>query len=244
MTTPPQESRAPRPEGAREGILAHPAGPRSARVHEAVLAATEELLAEGGLPAATVDAIAARSGVSKATIYKHWPSRTAVAAKAFGRMMADALPPPDTGSTRDDLAEQVRRVSSFYAGDRGRVFAQLLAACVEDPAGAPYFREYFLAGRREAIARLWHRGLDRGDADPEAGIDDVIDLLFGPLVFRLLTGHRPLTDENASSLARCALDGLLASAPAAPAPAPAAPAAPTADPAAGASTRKSRRGSR
>jgi AcrR family transcriptional regulator len=192
-----------------DGILSRPTGPRSDRVHAQVLAATQELLDEGGLPAATVDAIAQRSGVSKATIYKHWPSRTAVAAKAFGLMMAGELPRPDTGNSREDLTEQVRRVSAFYASPRGEVFAQLLSACVDDPAAAPYFRAYFLTGRREAIATLWRRAVDRGDASPDTDIDDVIDLLFGPLVFRRLTGHYGLTDEHAEKLARTALDGLM-----------------------------------
>ncbi|MEU3985984.1 TetR/AcrR family transcriptional regulator [Streptomyces sp. NPDC026672] len=200
---------APPDDATAEGILAHPTGPRSRRIHEEVLAATQELLTEGGLPAATVDAIAARSGVSKATIYKHWPSRTAVAAKAFGLMMAEALPLPDTGSAVGDLTEQVVRVSAFYAGERGQVFAQLLAACVEDAAGAPYFRTYFLTGRREAIAELWQRALDRGEADPSVAVDDVIDILFGPLVFRRLTGHYDLTEDHARALAETALRGLL-----------------------------------
>jgi AcrR family transcriptional regulator len=174
-----------------------------------VLAATQELLDEGGLPAATVDAIAQRSGVSKATICKHRPSRTAVAAKAIGLMMAGELPLPDTGNSREDLTEQVRRVSVFYASPRGEVFAQLLSACVDDPAAAPYFRAYFLTGRREAVATLWRRAVDRGDASPDTDIDDVIDLLFGPLVFRRLTGHYGLTDAHAEKLARTALDGLM-----------------------------------
>lgn len=194
------------PEG---GILDRPRGARSDRIHGQVLAATQELLREGGLSVATVDAIAQRSGVSKATIYKHWPSRTAVAAKAFGRMMAEALPLPDTGSTRSDLTEQVRRVSAFYASDLGAVFAQLVAACVDDPAGAAYFRKYFLDSRRAAITELWQRGVNRGDADPTIPIDDVIDVLFGPLIFRRLAGHYSLTDEHARSLAATALAGLL-----------------------------------
>jgi AcrR family transcriptional regulator len=175
-------------------------------------------LSEGGLPAATVDAIAARSGVSKATIYKHWPSRTAVAAKAFGQMMANALPLPDTGTTVGDLTEQVVRVSAFYASDRGAVFAQLLAACVDDPAGAAYFRQYFLDGRRDAVAQLWQRAIDRGDVDPGIAIDDVIDILFGPLIFRRLTGHHPLTEEHARTLAQTALRGLTSSFDAAASP--------------------------
>jgi AcrR family transcriptional regulator len=197
------------PARGGDGILSRPTGPRSDRVHAQVLAATQELLDEGGLPAATVDAIAQRSGVSKATICKHRPSRTAVAAKAIGLMMAGELPLPDTGNSREDLTEQVRRVSVFYASPRGEVFAQLLSACVDDPAAAPYFRAYFLTGRREAVATLWRRAVDRGDASPDTDIDDVIDLLFGPLVFRRLTGHYGLTDAHAEKLARTALDGLM-----------------------------------
>ncbi|SED63949.1 TetR-like C-terminal domain-containing protein [Streptomyces melanosporofaciens] len=203
--------RRPKATSQAAGIIEHPTGPRSERIHEAVLTATQELLLEGGLAAATVDAIAARSGVSKATIYKHWPSRTAVAGKAFGRMMADELTLPDTGSAIGDLTEQVVRVSAFYASERGQIFAQLLAACVDDSAGAAYFREYFLDGRRKAIADLWRRALDRGEVAPAIAVDDVIDILFGPLIFRRLSGHRALTEEHARTLVETALNGLLAS---------------------------------
>jgi AcrR family transcriptional regulator len=176
-------------------------------VHEAALQATRELLKEGGLGAATVDAIAARSGVSKATIYKHWPSRTAVAAEAFGSLMAEALPLPDTGSAAGDFAGQVRQVSAFYAAEP--VFAQLLAACVTDPGGAPYFRRFFLTGRREAIAALWQRALDRGEADPDVDAETATDILFGPLIFRLMSGHQPLTEAEADKISAAAFGGLL-----------------------------------
>lgn len=190
-------------------LFARPVRPRSIKVHEAAVDATRQLLAEGGLPAATMDAIAARSGVSKATLYKHWPSRTAVAAEAFGRDMADAVPLPDTGTTAGDLGEQVRLVSRFYATPEGTVFSQLLAACVSDEGGAAYFRAWFLAGRRTAIATLWQRGVERGDVRPGVDADTATDLLFGPLIFRLLTGHLPLTDDGAAAIAEAALHGLL-----------------------------------
>ncbi|MDX6262378.1 MAG: hypothetical protein QOH84_4066 [Kribbellaceae bacterium] len=184
--------------------------PRSLRAMDSVLGATTELLAEGGLPAATVDAISARSGVSKATIYKHWPCRTAIAAEAFGKQMAAAIPLPDKGNTADDLAEQVRRVSAFYAGPQGTIFAQLLAASVSDPAASPYFREYFLDKRREAVGELWRRALERGEVKPEISAETATDVLFGPLIFRLMTGHATLTREEADKISSAALGGLLA----------------------------------
>lgn len=192
-----------------DAIVSPPGGKRSERIHAQVLEATAELLREGGYPAATMDAIAQRAGVSKVTLYNHWPSRTAVAAKAFGLIMANALPQPDTGSSAGDLTEQVKHVSEFYASDLGHVFAQLLAACVEDPAGAAYFREFFLSGRRAAVAELWQRAVDRGDTRPGLDVDDVIDTLFGALAFRLLMGHRPLTEEGAVALANVTLYGTM-----------------------------------
>jgi AcrR family transcriptional regulator len=183
--------------------------PRSVRAHQAVLDAKRELLREGGLPAATIDAIAERSRVSKATIYKHWPSRTAIAAEAFGKTMAQATPTPDTGSARDDLAGQVRQVTAFYASPDGRVFAQLLAASVSDPDGARYFRDFFLAGRRDSTRTIWQRAIERGEARPGVDADTAADILFGGLIYRLLNGNTPLTPANADRIAGAALDGLL-----------------------------------
>jgi AcrR family transcriptional regulator len=193
----------------RDGLLLHPQTPRSLRVHDSAVQATRALLQEGGLAAASIDAISARSGVSKATLYKHWPSRIAIAAEAFGSDMAEAVPLPDTGTTLGDLTEQVLAVSRFYASPEGTVFSQLLAASVTDEGGAAYFRAWFLAGRRRAVATLWQRGVQRGDVRPGVDVDTATDLLFGPLVFRLLTGHLPLTDEAAGELAAAALHGLL-----------------------------------
>jgi AcrR family transcriptional regulator len=189
------------------GIKAHPTGARSLRVHDSALQATRELLAEGGLAAATVDAISARSGVSKATIYKHWPSRTAVAAEAFGRIMADALPMPDTGSAVGDFTAHLRQVSNFYATQP--VFAELLAACVTEPSAAPYFRKFFLAARRRNMAMLWQRAVERDEVDAGIDVEVAQDLLVAPLIFRLMTGHRPLSPEEADKIAAAALSGLL-----------------------------------
>jgi AcrR family transcriptional regulator len=200
----------PQPDPARDATeAARSQRPRSIRARQAILEATNELLADGGLPHTTIDAISARSGVSKATIYKHWPSRTAVAAEAFGLRMSAALPLPDTGSARGDFSTQVRLVSEFYASAAGTVFAQLLAASVTDPGAATFFRVFFLAERRRAIGQLWQRALDRGEVDPAIDVDVAQDILFGPLIFRLLTGHAPLTAEQARQITDAALRGLL-----------------------------------
>jgi AcrR family transcriptional regulator len=183
--------------------------PRSVRAHDAVLAATVSLLADGGYRAATVDAISARSGVSKATIYNHWPSRAAIAAEAFGAEMAQATPPPDTGSVRGDLTEHVRRVAAFYSGRWGAIFAELLAAGVDDEHGQEYFRRYFLDARRDNMRAMWARAQASGEARPEIDAEVAQDVLVGPLIFRLLTGHGPIDPDAAQRIAAAALDGLM-----------------------------------
>ncbi|MFF2014582.1 TetR/AcrR family transcriptional regulator [Paenibacillus sp. NPDC058177] len=183
--------------------------PRSQRAHDAALLAASELLEEGGLPAATVDAISERSGVSKATLYKHWPNRTAIAAEAFGQQMAEAIPLPDTGTAVGDFTEQVRLVSLFYASHAGTIFAQLLADGVFNPESGAFFREFFLSGRRAAIRELWERALARGEVKANIDVETATDILFGPLIFRLMSGHAPLNDEEAANIAFAALNGLM-----------------------------------
>ncbi|AHH95292.1 TetR/AcrR family transcriptional regulator [Kutzneria viridogrisea] len=183
-------------------------GSRSARVRAAVLKAAGELLMAGGLTAATVDAINARSGVSKATIYKHWPNRTCVAIDAFAEHMARTVPLPDTGSARGDLTEQLRLVCAFHASPAGAVFAQLLAGATADPQAGRLLRERFLAGRREAIRVLWRRALARGEVRAEVDVEVAIDLLFGPVIYRLVSGVAPIGPEQAGAIAEAALAGL------------------------------------
>jgi AcrR family transcriptional regulator len=183
--------------------------PRSLRAHDAALQATMELLWEGGLPAATVDAVSARSGVSKATLYKHWPNRTAMAAEAFGLKMAEAVPDPDTGSLRGDLRELLRRVNRTFASHAGTVFAQMLAAGVSHPDSAQYFDRFYLAGRRKAGEALWRRARERGEVKTLLDVETVSQILFGPLIFRLMTGKLPIEDAELEAILEAVLGGFL-----------------------------------
>jgi AcrR family transcriptional regulator len=183
--------------------------PRDAAAHAAVLTAAAELLDQGGLPAVTIETVSARSGVSKPTIYRYWPNRTAVAIEAFAQHMAGHVPLASTGDPRRDLAEQVRRVAAFYQTQAGTVFAQLLAATVTDPQAAERLRDRFLGARRADVTRLWQRAVDLGQARPGIGADIAIDILFSPIVYRLLVGHAPFGPDEAAQFADAALSGLL-----------------------------------
>ena len=173
-----------------------------------MLRATSELLHEVGLRAMTTEEIASRSGASKATIYKWWPNKYAVAVDAFlSEMMAESRD-PDTGSARDDLAAVMRGLLHFYTGaERAR-----LRATGRRGADRP-------GGPGTSCARIWsipgancsgRSGTAESTAASCAAIVDpevAIDLVIGPALYRLMIGHAPLTDASADALVDVAMRG-------------------------------------
>ena len=185
-----------------------PGRPRSEESRTAVLRATSELLHEVGLRAMTTEEIASRSGASKATIYKWWPNKYAVAFDAFlSEIMAES-PDPDTGSARDDLTAVVRGLLRFYTGRSGRVFAQLVGEAQSDPLIQRELRTNLVDSRRELFRTIWERGIARGELRADADPDAAIDIAIGPALYRLMMGHAPLTDDAADALVDVAIRGL------------------------------------
>ena len=82
-----------------------PGRPRSAAAHQAILDATVQLLSEVGFAATTVEAVAARAGVGKATVYRRWPSKVPLVIDALDARAIEQVPIPRTGSVRGDLIE-------------------------------------------------------------------------------------------------------------------------------------------
>ncbi|WP_231988587.1 TetR/AcrR family transcriptional regulator [Mycobacterium sp. 1274761.0] len=177
-----------------------PGRPRSEASRAAVLRATSQLLRDVGLRAMTTEQIAGRSGASKATIYKWWPNKYAVAIEAFLTEMMAESHDPDTGSARDDLATVMHGLLRFYTGPSGRVFAQLVGEAQADPAILQELRIHLVDSRRELFRTIWDRGVDRGEFRGDLDSDAVIDLLIGPALYRLLVGHAPLTGREADTL--------------------------------------------
>jgi AcrR family transcriptional regulator len=162
-----------------------PGRPRDARVDAAVAEATRAVLAEHGFGGATVEAIAARAGVGKATIYRRWPSREAL---LLGVMSAEvpALECPDTGSLREDLvavfgdlAEQVATAGpASYLSD-------IIGEAARNPAMAESFQRLITA-RRSVCGVAVQRAADRGDLRDDVDVDLVIDLVSGAIFYRKL----------------------------------------------------------
>lgn len=184
--------------------------PRSERARQAILAAAAELLLARGLSAVSMDAVAERAGVSKATIYRWWPTKETLALDALYTEWAAVRPQPrDTGSLRGDLLSLLRPWARL-AGSRpyGRVIAALLAEAQTDPAFAAEYRQRFVEPRREQGRAILRRAIERGEIRPGTKVEVVLDLLYGSLYHRLLHGHAPLTDRFVGETVDTVLDGI------------------------------------
>jgi AcrR family transcriptional regulator len=191
--------------GSEAGAPSPPSGargrPRSETAREAILRSAIELLQSKGFAALSVDAIAARAGVGKATIYRWWPNKAAVVMDAFLADTAPGMPFPDTGSTREDLRRQMRSVIRlFNTPSVGAPFVALIGESQHDPALAAALRERFVASRRAAAKEVLTRGIERGELRADLDLDIAIDALYGALYYRLLvSGHR-LTPRYADAV--------------------------------------------
>jgi AcrR family transcriptional regulator len=185
-----------------------PGRPRSERTRLAVLRATSELMHEVGVRVMTTEQIAGRSGASKATIYKWWPSKYAVAVDALLSEMLLESDDPDTGCAREDFRITLRGLIHFYTSPSGRVFAQLVGEAQSDPVLAAELRDRLVGSRRRLVRAIWDRGVARGQLRPDVDPEAAIDLVFGPAMYRLVAGHAPLDDAAADAIVDAAIRGL------------------------------------
>ncbi|WP_020499853.1 TetR/AcrR family transcriptional regulator [Sciscionella marina] len=161
--------------------------PRSERARAAILRSAEELLDEEGYTAVTMDAIASRSGASKATLYRWWPNKAAVVMDAYFEHNNPDISFPDTGSLHADLVQQLSAVvHGMNDTVAGHLLARLIADAQYDEGLAESLRGRFISARRADAVAAIERGRARGQlrhgADPEV----LVDLLYGALYYRLL----------------------------------------------------------
>jgi AcrR family transcriptional regulator len=167
--------------------------PRDPRTRAAILAAARALLERGGLTAVTIEAISAKAGVSRPTIYRYWPNAPAVAMAAF----LEASGAPTAGRAgRSPLAAlraQLHAVADAFAAPAGRSVAAMVAAAQSETELAKAFRNEFIARNRDAARALLERSIAAGLIAAPPDIDLALDLIFGALFYRLLMGHAPIT---------------------------------------------------
>jgi AcrR family transcriptional regulator len=172
--------------------------PRSKKAREAILGAAVELMLDQGIARMSMDAVAEQASVSKATIYRWWPSKEALALEALLEWAAAGLEEHDTGSLRGDLLATVLPwVGEVKRRRFGRAIAALIAQAQADPHFAETYRTHFVERRRKPARAAFERAIARGDVEERLDIDLALDLVYGPLYHRLLHGHAPLNERFA-----------------------------------------------
>jgi AcrR family transcriptional regulator len=183
--------------------------PRVERSRQAILEATLQLLArDGDVGSLTVEAVAARSGVAKTTIYRRWRDKWELALDA---VMIDMLPrldePVDVGDTRKELLTVINSVVKMLATPLyGRAMQALVSQIATDPDLARVYREQVVEPRQAELAPVVKRGIARGDLRPDTDVRLIHELLVGPIFYRLLFSGAAL-DRN---LGRRIVDAILA----------------------------------
>jgi AcrR family transcriptional regulator len=183
--------------------------PRSEAARLAILEAARKLLHEGGPGAVTVEAIAERAGVGKPTIYRWWPDRHAVAMAAL--METDvASVASKKRSAVSTLREQLRAIARKFATSTGRHVTSMIASTQSESELSKAFRSHFVLARRAEGKALLERAIAAREVRSDLDVEVVLDLLYGPLFFRLLIGHAVLDERFMDQVLDEALRGMSA----------------------------------
>jgi AcrR family transcriptional regulator len=208
----------PLAEAARRGR------PRSEEAGRAILRAATELLAERGLAGMSIEEVAARAGVGKATIYRRWNSKGVLALDAFLAEFQGQQPLPDTGTLRGDLLSALRAwVRAVTRTEAGPMLAGLIAEAQHDKELAQAWRERVVGPLRAQHKIMLQRAIERGEIPAGTDKDVVLDLFFGAAYHRLLQGHLPLTDRFVRAVVDMIVAGISVPPPNGPGPAAASP---------------------
>jgi AcrR family transcriptional regulator len=186
--------------------------PRSDRAHRAILEATRQLLVEDGFADLRLEHVATRAGVGKATIYRRWASREALALELLMELAAPHIAVEETGDTRAELLAAVTNaMRALTETPFGPVIRALLSQIAINPSLGDPFRASVVQARRHEVARVLARGIARGDLRPDVDVDVATELLVGPVYFRLMFGGE-LTHDFAQRVVTSVLRGYAANA--------------------------------
>jgi AcrR family transcriptional regulator len=182
---------------------------RSERVEAAILAATRELLAEGGVRDLTVEGVAARSGVAKTTIYRRWRSKDELALAVLIEMVQTVAPVAARGDTRAELIALVQGAVRVLGKTlMGSIMQGLVPELARGSELALAFRDRVVGLRRAEVERVLLRGVERGDLRADIDIGLTHELLFGAVYYRLFLSGGPMDRKLAERIVDALLPAL------------------------------------
>lgn len=185
-----------------------PGRPRSEAAHQAILKTTAKMMDTMPIRAITIGGIAKVAGVGKPTIYRWWDSKCALVMDAFlERMAPEEFHTKNTG-TVEALTGQLTRAITQLRGRDGKIVAEIVGEGQSDAHVLEEFRQRFFTQLLAPARALIQQGKDNGELDQRLDTDLALDLMYGPIYYRLLVGHQPLDHAFANALPERILSAL------------------------------------
>jgi AcrR family transcriptional regulator len=192
------------------GAVRRRTGGRSARVREAVLQATLEVVAEQGLENLTFSDVGRRAGVHGTSVQRRWGSRENLFFEAIQGFAYQTIRIPDTGSLRSDLATFSRVLVDYFETPTGAQILRMLVAFVDNDPAFTANRAEYVRVRLDAIRAIFRRAAERGELRPGVEEDTALALMLGPIYFRLLISRLPADDAFIERATEILMNGLSA----------------------------------
>lgn len=183
------------------------------KTEEAILEATRELLIEVGVRGLTIEAVAARAGVAKTTVYRRWRSKEDLALAVLLEMAKEIVAVPDLGNVRDELIAFLNAIVRILGRTlMGRVMQGLVSDFAANEELGKAFREQIISLRLAEVRLLIERGIERGELRPDVDVVLIHELLFGPINYRLLITGNKLDNQLGERIVDAILPGIISKA--------------------------------
>jgi AcrR family transcriptional regulator len=177
--------------------------------HRLILETALKQVAALGFRALTVDVVAAAAGVGKTTIYRRWPNKAAMVMDAFLTLVGPATGFPARPRALDSLKLQMRLQGKFFRSDTGKIIKSLLGEAQFDAELAHEFRERWILPRRRMTQEVLKKAIAQGDLKPDVDLESLVDLLYGPIYYRMQIETGPITDRFTDGVLNKVLEGVL-----------------------------------
>jgi AcrR family transcriptional regulator len=190
-----------------------PGRPRDERADKAILDATLELLAEVGPTGLSVEEVASRAGVGKATIYRRWPTKDDLVIASMGALTASMPQEVPEGTARDGLVFLVRSWWQSHSSANGAVFQRVLAHAKSNPRLFASFYDEVIEPRRELFRRVLRTGIERGELREDTDVELLVTLIVGTSVYAnqiRSSGRDPMPGAGPEQLVDAAMASFLA----------------------------------
>ena len=188
--------------GNRKSVKRKPGRPRSASAvaNDRILDAVFELLQTQSVRDLQIEEVCCKAGVSKPTIYKWWPTKAAMVMAMFEQRMVRRLPPIESLNAEQLIRVAVPGLIRLFNGPFGRVAAEMIAAGQSEPTVLREFRDRYVLKRRKVAVKALEEAYASGEMKRSVDPELLLDLIFGPIYFRLLVKHQPLSQAFGKDL--------------------------------------------